>query len=63
MDELEQSIGFCRFRINSMKGTMGILSGKWKICILYTLFYEGKRRIMELQRKIDRIDSKMCLKN
>ena len=59
MDELVQPIGFCRFRINSVIDSMGILLGKWKIYILYTLFYEGKRRFMELQRKIDRIGSKM----
>ena len=59
MDELVQPIGFFRFRINSVIDSMGILLGKWKIYILYTLFYEGKRRFMELQRKIDRIGSKM----
>lgn len=62
MDELEQPIGFCRFRINSVKDSMDILSGKWKIHILGTLLYGGKMRFMDLQREIGGIGSKMLSK-
>lgn len=62
MDEQEQQPGFCRFRINAVKDSMDILTGKWKIHILGTLLYGGKMRFMDLQREIDGIGSKMLSK-
>jgi len=54
--------GFCRFRINAVKDSMDILTGKWKIHILGTLLYGGKMRFMDLQREIGEIGSKMLSK-
>lgn len=59
---VEQSAGFCRFRINAVKDSMDILTGKWKIHILGTLLYGGKMRFMDLQREIGGIGSKMLSK-
>lgn len=56
------SVGFCHFRINAVKDSMEILTGKWKIHILGTLLYGGKMRFMDLQREIDGIGSKMLSK-
>lgn len=54
--------GFCRFRVNAVKDSMDILTGKWKIHILGTLLYGGKMRFMDLQREIQGIGSKMLAK-
>lgn len=54
--------GFCRFRINAVKDSMDILTGKWKIHILGTLLYGGKMRFMDLQREVGEIGSKMLSK-
>lgn len=62
MSNAEQSAGFCRFRINAVKDSMDILTGKWKIHILGTLLYGGKMRFMDLQREIGGIGSKMLSK-
>lgn len=62
MDESEQRPGFCRFRINAVKDSMDILTGKWKIHILGTLLYGGKMRYMDLQREVGNIGSKMLSK-
>lgn len=62
MDEQEQAPGFCRFRINAVKDSMDILTGKWKVHILGTLLYGGKMRFMDLQREIEGIGSKMLSK-
>lgn len=62
MNEPEQTGGFCRFRINAVKDSMDILTGKWKIHILGTLLYGGKMRYMDLQREVGKIGSKMLSK-
>ena len=59
---MDEPIGFCRFRINSVKDSMDILTGKWKIHILGTLLYGGKMRFMDLQREIEGIGPKMLSK-
>ena len=61
-EQIEQHPGFCRFRINAVKDSMEILTGKWKIHILGTLLYGGKMRFMDLQREIEGIGSKMLSK-
>ncbi len=62
MEEPTERVGFCRFRINSVKDSMDILSGKWKIHIVGTLLYGGKMRFMDLQRELETIGSKMLSK-
>lgn len=61
-DSTQPPAGFCRFRINAVKDSMDILTGKWKIHILGTLLYGGKMRFMDLQREIGGIGSKMLSK-
>ena len=62
MENQDQPRGFCHFRINAVKDSMELLTGKWKIHILGTLLYGGKMRFMDLQREIDGIGSKMLSK-
>lgn len=62
MTDSKQQIGFCHFRINAVKDSMDILTGKWKIHILGTLLYGGKMRFMDLQREMGGIGSKMLSK-
>lgn len=62
MKQPRQQIGFCRFRINAVKDSMDILTGKWKVHILGTLLYGGKMRFMDLQREIGNIGAKMLSK-
>ncbi|MCR6640050.1 MAG: helix-turn-helix transcriptional regulator [Sporocytophaga sp.] len=52
----------CRTRINAIKDTMDILSGKWKFHILGTLMQGGKMRFMDLLREVDGIAAKMLSK-
>ena len=56
------SVGFCHYRINAVKDSMELLTGKWKIHILGTLLYGGKMRFMDLQREINGIGSKILSK-
>lgn len=56
------SVGFCRYRINAVKDSMLLLTGKWKVHILGTLLYGGKMRFMDLQREINGIGPKMLSK-
>ena len=62
MNDSEQFVGFCRFRINAVKDSIDIFTGKWKIHILGTLLYGGKMRFMDLQREVAGIGSKMLSK-
>jgi len=52
----------CRNRMNAIKDSMEILSGKWKFHILGTLMQGGKMRFMDLLREIDGIAAKMLSK-
>lgn len=54
--------GYCRGRINSVKDSMGLLAGKWKVHIIGTLLYGGKQRFMDLRREIEGIGPKMLSK-
>ena len=58
----EPRVGFCHFRINAVKDSMELLTGKWKIHILGTLLYGGKMRFMDLQREVCGIGAKMLSK-
>lgn len=46
----------------SIKDTLELLSGKWKIPILGILIKEGKLRFMDLLREVDGIAAKMLSK-
>lgn len=52
----------CKVRINAIKDTMEILSGKWKFHILGTLLVTDKMRFMDLLREVEGIGSKMLSK-
>ena len=52
----------CKNRMNAIKDSMEILSGKWKFHILGTLMQGGKMRFMDLLREIDGIAAKMLSK-
>jgi len=58
----KSTVGYCRFRINAVKDSMELLTGKWKIHILGTLLYGGKMRFMDLQREVGGIGAKMLSK-
>ncbi|NHA05444.1 helix-turn-helix transcriptional regulator [Mucilaginibacter sp. HC2] len=51
----------CKVKMRSVRDTMDILSGKWKIQIIATLAF-GSNYFMNLQRQIDGIGSKMLSK-
>lgn len=61
-EERTEFVGFCRYRINAVKDSMEILTGKWKVHILGTLLYGGKMRFMDLQREVNGIGAKMLSK-
>lgn len=52
----------CKVRINAIKDTMELLSGKWKFHILGTLLLGDKLRFMDLLREVDGIGAKMLSK-
>jgi DNA-binding HxlR family transcriptional regulator len=52
----------CKVRIQAIKDTMGILSGKWKFHILGTLIEGNKLGFMDLLREVDGIGTKMLSK-
>lgn len=51
----------CKARIRSVRDTLDILGGKWKISIIGALSF-GKKRFMELQRDLEGIGAKMLSK-
>jgi DNA-binding HxlR family transcriptional regulator len=51
-----------RLKMNSIRESMLLLTGKWKVYIIGTLLYSGKMRFMDLQREIKGIGSKMLSK-
>jgi DNA-binding HxlR family transcriptional regulator len=53
---------YCRTRVQSVKDSMDLISGKWKIQILGTLLYAGSMRFMDLQRELGGIGPKMLAK-
>lgn len=52
----------CKHRMNAIKDTVELLSGKWKFHILGTLLQSNKMRFMDLMREVDGIGSKMLSK-
>ncbi|RZM26669.1 MAG: transcriptional regulator [Pedobacter sp.] len=52
----------CQTRLNAIRDSMDILSGKWKLHILGTILFGGKIRFKELQREIHGIGAKMLAK-
>ncbi|MBQ0116899.1 MAG: helix-turn-helix transcriptional regulator [Flavobacterium sp.] len=59
MEEEQHRPGFCHFRINAVKDSMELLSGKWKIHLLGTLLYGGPMRFTDLQLELSGIGPKM----
>jgi len=49
-------------KLRAIQDTMDILSGKWKIQIIGTLIFHGKRRFMDLIRDVEGIAAKMLSK-
>ncbi len=47
----------------SVAFAMGVIGGKWKLLIIWTMSQNGVIRFNELQRKIDGISSLMLSKN
>ncbi len=52
----------CKGQLRSVHDTLDLLSGKWKISIISSLSFSGKRRFMELQREVEGIGAKMLSK-
>lgn len=52
----------CKGRLRAIHDTLDLLSGKWKISIIGSLSFNGKRRFMELQRDVEGIGAKMLSK-
>lgn len=52
----------CKGQLRSVHDTLDLLSGKWKISIISSLSFNGKRRFMELQREVEGIGAKMLSK-
>ncbi len=52
----------CKMHLRSVRDTMELLQGKWKIFIISSLVMDGKQRFMDLQRNIDGIGAKMLSK-
>ncbi|MEA5257318.1 helix-turn-helix domain-containing protein [Arcicella aquatica] len=48
--------------ILAARDVMELLAGKWKIQIIATLSFDGKKRFMDLLRHVDGIGSKMLSK-
>lgn len=52
----------CQAHLRSVRDTMELLSGKWKIYIISALILGEKQRFMDLQRSIQGIGAKMLSK-
>lgn len=49
----------CKLHLRSVRDTMELLQGKWKVFIISSLVMDGKQRFMDLQRNIEGIGAKM----
>lgn len=58
----EYSPESCQTHLRSVRDTMELLSGKWKIHIISALILGEKQRFMDLQRSIQGIGAKMLSK-
>lgn len=61
-NQMEEKSERCKVKINAIKDTMEILSGKWKFHIIGTLLLNEKLGFMALLREVDGIGSKMLSK-
>lgn len=52
----------CHTSIQGVKDTQDLLSGKWEICIVGALYYNGKLRFMDLSRQLNSIAPKVLSK-
>lgn len=52
----------CKHRMNAIKDTVELLSGKWKFHIVGTLLQSNRMRFMDLLREVDGIGTKMLSK-
>lgn len=52
----------CKHRMNTIKDTVELLSGKWKFHIVGTLLQSNRMRFMDLLREVDGIGTKMLSK-
>lgn len=62
MEKTIHSAGTCKLHLRSIRDTMELLSGKWKINIIGTLVMDGKQRFMDIMRNVDGIGAKMLSK-
>jgi DNA-binding HxlR family transcriptional regulator len=58
----EQSCGDAHARLLAINDAMAVLGGKWKISLIGTLSFKGKRRFSDLLRDLDGIGPKMLAK-
>jgi DNA-binding HxlR family transcriptional regulator len=52
----------CQEKLRDIHDTLDLINGKWKISIISSLSFSGKKRFMELQREIGGIGAKMLSK-
>lgn len=52
----------CKHRMNAIKDTVELFSGKWKFHIVGTLLQSNRMRFMDLLREVDGIGTKMLSK-
>jgi len=57
-----ENAGGCKTQLRAVYDTMDLLSGKWKIAVIGSLSFLGKRRFMELQREVEGVGAKMLSK-
>jgi len=57
----QTSMNYKDFENCGLKGSLQMISGKWKPLILYFLFYEGEIRFIELWRAMPRVSKKVLL--
>jgi len=58
----EQTCGDAHARLLAINDAMAVLGGKWKISLIGTLSFKGKRRFSDLLRDLDGIGPKMLAK-
>lgn len=62
MENSFQTKNSCRLHLRSVRDTMELLSGKWKVYIISTLVMDGKQRFMDIMRNVEGIGAKMLSK-
>jgi DNA-binding HxlR family transcriptional regulator len=59
MIKTSELTGACRKKIQAVRDTQDLLSGKWKTSILGALFFNGALRFMDLSRHLEHIAPKV----